>query len=229
MKMGVMTIGAVVLAATSVGWAQTAPKLPSDYDVLTRKSIFSRDRVVRPQDGSGNWKKNRPRYTQPVRNYTPILIGAMVEDDGYFVAFIADPATGLLTSFRTGDTLPMNAGTIKEITLDNITTVGADHGTHKIDIGENILGGAAEYPSAEASAAPSAETATTGPAGDGNGDENAGPGGEDNGPPAPSADSSTSSTVTPPSIGAGGGGNARLPGESLLDYLRRRRAEQLKK
>jgi hypothetical protein len=225
------TFGFLMVALATAGWAQTAPKLPPDYEVLTRKSIFSRDRVTRPpnEGGHSSWNTSHRRPTAP-RIYTPILVGAMVEDDGYFVAFIADPASGLLTGYRVGDTLPMNAGTIKEISLDDLTTtVGTT--THKIAIGDNILGGSAEYPSAEpAPAATPAETPTTTPAAAA-GDDN---GGDGNGAtPLPTANSepgpSPSSTAAPNGGNAktNGGGTARLPGETMLDYLRRRRAQQL--
>jgi hypothetical protein len=225
MKIHMMTVGAVLLAA-SVSWAQTAPRLPADYDILMRTSIFSRDRQVQNRFGDNTGRLRQPR-TQRVRVYTPILAGAMVEDDGYFVAFIADPGTGLMTGYRIGDVLPSNAGTIKDITLDDITTIAADHTTKKIDIGETITGGAAEYPSDSSPA--TTEAAAPGPDGGGDNGGGAPPGdnngpSRDNGPPAAVSSAPGASTG-----GAASGGVDRLPGETTLDYMRRRRAQQLKK
>ena len=89
-----------------------AANLGKDFDILNTKNIFSKHRITPRRD---------PNHTQPVgpvrppRVYTPVLIGAMLEDDGY-VAFIVDPRTREIVSVRTGDVLPNGAGTVKEIT-----------------------------------------------------------------------------------------------------------------
>jgi hypothetical protein len=233
MKMRVMIMGAVLLATAGAATAQMAPRMPADYDILNRVSIFSRDRQAAQSPFGRSGRGNRGNFTPRVRvqrNYTPVLVGTMVEDDGYIVGFIADPATGLMTSVRIGDVLPNSAGTVTEITLDDMTTTGLDHATHKIDIGETILGGSAEFPSADAPA--TTETASTGPAGDGSGDDNGAPppSGDDNGGTGSSASGPPAAASAGPAVGGGdSSGTARLPGESILDYLKRRRALQLKK
>ncbi len=95
-----------------------AVNLGKDYDVLNNKNIFSKNRTVYHRDPNRPVRDVRVR-TQ--RTYTPILIGAMLEDDGY-VAFIVDPKSRDITSVRPGDVLPMSAGTLKEATLDYIIT-----------------------------------------------------------------------------------------------------------
>ena len=222
MKMRLMIMSAVLLATAGGASAQMAPRMPTDYDILNRVSIFSRDRQA-AQNPFNRTGRNRNTFTRPVRpqrNYIPVLVGTMVEDDGYIVGFMADPTTGFMTSVRIGDVLPNSAGTVTEITLDDMTTMGLDHAAHKIDIGETILGGSAEFPSAEAPAA--TDVATTGPA-----DDNGGPPADDNGG---SASGPPAAVSAGPAVGGGdSGGTARLPGESTLDYMKRRRAIQLMK
>ena len=120
-----------------------AVNLGKDYDVLNNKNNFSKNRTVYHRDPNRPVRDVRVR-TQ--RTYTPIIIGAMLEDDGY-VAFIVDPRSRDITSVRPGDVLPMSAGTLKEATLDYIITdPGNGKPPTRVIMGQNILGGAPEYP-----------------------------------------------------------------------------------
>jgi hypothetical protein len=137
-----------------VGLQIHAAGLGSDYEVLSRKNIFSKNRItVRPDNGG-------PRIRTSGRNkvYTPVLIGSMLEDDGY-VAFIVDPATRDITTVRAGEVLPSNAGTLKEATLDYIITdPGNGKPQTRVLMGQNILGGVAEYPDPNADASADSDT-----------------------------------------------------------------------
>ncbi len=128
--------------------AKRTEAVPSGFRYSDEKEHF----LARTNDAKAQQRRaKRPNSPGAVpRVYTPIFIGALLQDDGSFVAFIADPATGQLATFRAGDALPMSAGSIKEISLDDLTVTAADHSTKKIAMGQNILGGSAEYPAAPA-------------------------------------------------------------------------------
>jgi hypothetical protein len=65
------------------------------------------------------------------------------------VAFIVDPRSHDITSVRAGDVLPSSAGVLKDVTLDYvITDPGNGKPPTRVNIGQNILGGLPEYPSA---------------------------------------------------------------------------------
>ncbi|HUO07386.1 MAG TPA: hypothetical protein VM008_03730 [Phycisphaerae bacterium] len=134
---------------------RAASTLPSDYyDILNRKNIFSKNRII-PRRDEG---PTRPRGPQVHKVYTPVLIGAMLEDDGY-VAFIVDPESHNIVTARSGDVLPSNAGTLKEVTLDYIVTdPGKGKPANKVLLGQNILGGAAEYPDSDNASASSGDS-----------------------------------------------------------------------
>ncbi len=105
-------ITALLLAFAGAAFAQTSPKpLANDFDVLNRKSIFSRDRNTRNNNNTGGGR-NSGRFKPPAvqKNYTPIFIGVLLQDDGSFVAFIADPESGQLSTYHISDVLPYSAG-----------------------------------------------------------------------------------------------------------------------
>jgi hypothetical protein len=120
-----------------------AAELGKDFNVLNDKNIFSKNRVV----FHANTQPRDPRAARTrTRTYTPVLMGAMLEDDGY-VAFIVDPQSKAITTVRPGDALPSNAGTLKEVTLDYIITdPGNGKPLTRVNMGQNILGGTAEFP-----------------------------------------------------------------------------------
>ncbi len=130
----------------------------------------------------------------------------MLEDDGY-VAFIVDPRSHDITSVRAGDLLPSNAGTLKDVTLDYIITEpGSGKPTTRVMIGQNILGGAPEYPDASDDASADNPDA-------------AGPSTQ----PANAAASGSSGCTSPPTNSSGGGV------DSIAERLRKRRQQQLGK
>jgi hypothetical protein len=153
--MRALTITALLASLALSLPLRAASTLPADYyDILNRKNIFSRNRIIpRRDDPTG-----RPPPRGSRRVYTPVLIGAMAEDDG-FVAFIVDPESHNIVSVRPGDILPSNAGTLKEVTLDYIITdPGSGKPQTRVVIGQNILGGAAEYPDSEDTSASSGDS-----------------------------------------------------------------------
>lgn len=189
----------VALLAFTPAQALRASNLGSEYDILNRKNIFSKNRLAPQREGRpDNGRRSR-------RTYTPVLIGVMREDDG-FIAFIVDPESRDISGVRQGDVLPSNAGTLKEVTLDYIITdPGNGKPPTRVLIGQNILGGAPEYPDASADSSdndgPTASTPA--PAGPGRpGPQTAGPAG-----PAPSGAST----------------------DDIVERLRKRRQQQLGK
>jgi hypothetical protein len=205
-----------------------APMLPNDYDQLNRKSIFSKNRQTSNPYNQGNI---RVRTTRVPRNYTPVFIGALAEDAGYFVAFIEDPASGKMMTLIEGDPLPNNAGTIKNIALDYIETSSVTPGgpDKKIMIGQTILGGVAEYPTGDdQSSGPG--PMQNGPGGGGPRFGNNGPGGppddngagpDDNGDGGPGGPPNVSSSPAAPAPPSDGGS------DDLITRLRKRRQAQL--
>ena len=163
----------IALIAASASVALGTAGLGPDYDVLSRKDIFSKNRISNNRDSNSQRNNNKQGRTQR-RSYTPILIGSMLEDDGY-VAFIVDPESRNITTVRAGDVLPGTAGTLKEATLDYIVTdPGNGKPPTRVLMGQNILGGVAEYPdpnaeaSADTSSGPSTQPSAGGPPGGGN-------------------------------------------------------------
>ncbi len=197
-----VALAIVALAPLSAG----AATLGNDFNILNNKNIFSKNRGISHPIGPGIGVGNPRNHTQRV--YTPILIGAMLEDDGY-VAFIVDPRSRDITSVRPGDELPMNAGTLKVVTLDYvITDPGGGKPPTRVTIGQNILGGLPEYPDAsddDSADNPDAAGPSTQPGGAATGTAGVKP-----------ADSSTAA----PSDGSV---------DSIAERLRKRRLQQLGK
>ncbi|MGN6368723.1 MAG: hypothetical protein ACTHN5_10710 [Phycisphaerae bacterium] len=195
-----LVAAAILAAPLSAG----AADLSKDFDVLNNKNIFSKHRIIPHRDANHTQPVRPPR---PPKVYTPVLIGAMLEDDGY-VAFIVDPKSREIVSVRAGDVLPNGAGTVKDITLDYITTEhGSGKPVTKVAIGQNILGGTAEFPNGNDASAENAEAA--GPSTQGGAASSAGSGaqsGQPSGPPS-------------------SGGNV----EDIAERLRKRRMQQLGK
>lgn len=134
--------------------------LPGDFDVLNRKSIFSKDRTRRP-DG---YERRGSSGVAVVRAaQAPVFKGAVLEDAGY-VGFIENVDTGEVMVVRRGDKLPNGGGRVADLTLDYMD-IGAEGGsagaTKRIAVGEDLLGVAA------VAAAPRVAATTEASGGDG--------------------------------------------------------------
>lgn len=135
--------------------------LPVEYDILNKKSIFSKDRSRR-----SDYADRRPRMDVPVRVvHAPVFKGAVLEDAG-FAGFVENLDTGEMLVVRVGDALPNGAGTVADLTLDymDISGNGAAAGTvtKRINVGEDFSGAA---PTAVTTVAPVATTEGSGGSG----------------------------------------------------------------
>jgi hypothetical protein len=150
------------------GGSYATRSLPPDYEVLNRKSIFSKDRTRASDRGGRGFDRgvSFPRAAQP-----PVFIGTVLEDDG-FVGFIESPDSGQLLQIHRGDKLPNGAGSVAELTLDYLE-IAPDPASpqlppKRIVVGQTLLGAAPVLPAAstEPSGAEGAAT-TTAPASSG--------------------------------------------------------------
>jgi hypothetical protein len=124
--------------------------LPKEYEVLSRKSVFARDRVSRLPTTSF---ARRDETTAPSK---PVLIGIVLQQDGC-VAVMEAAGAGRFTELHPGDKIPDSQATVLAINLDYMELAApGDAAPKRVYIGHDIEG--AEAPVA-------ATMATTAPAG----------------------------------------------------------------
>jgi hypothetical protein len=130
----------VVLGVAAVVPAQTAPRkpMPADFDVLNRKSIFSRDRSRRT--ARVTVERTLPT-TAPLRERAlPVFVG-VVQDDAGCMAFVEDPETGLLMELRPGESIPGQRVTVRAVTLDTLTIeYSPSRPPRVLNLGEDLRG-----------------------------------------------------------------------------------------
>lgn len=149
MKRTVIMILAGVIGICGIAAAATpSSRMPSDFDVLTRKSIFS-NQPGRPT-AERSWSR---RQQEPAG--LPVLVG-IIREDAKFIAVVEDPASGKSYRLVPGDKLPQNGGTVEELTLDSMSIKSGESLQKKIFVGQNITGGVATF-AAPADSAPAAE------------------------------------------------------------------------
>ena len=107
-------------ATASIAAADTArTNMPSDYDVLNSKSIFNKDR--RGWQGRQRDSFNNNNDT-PRRLSSPAAIAPPSSAPSWSVTTVISPSeqpgNGSFQNLRKGDSLPNDAGTIEEVTLD---------------------------------------------------------------------------------------------------------------
>lgn len=225
-----------VLAVADTARADRPSKpLPPEYNVLTFKSIFARDRRTAIRSTTAPAPTTAPAATQTFTG-VPIFVGVVLEDDGC-VAFLEDPTTGTITQARVGDVLPGQTGVVHDITLDYLE-ISVPAGV-PVTSAPSATESAATAPAATAPAA----TASTAPAAnaskriwigqDLNGvdaarlTESAAPAAAPL-PAAPSGDGTSHSTTAPsaalPPRPPGGG-----PVDDITERLRRRRQQELRR
>ncbi|MEI7766428.1 MAG: hypothetical protein WCJ97_03210 [Phycisphaerae bacterium] len=182
------------LALTLPLSAQNARGLPAEFETLASKSIFAKDRSSRR---SG--RNNNENTTIPVRTRAqPILIGVLHDDQGY-VAYIEDPELGKTSSVRLGEALPLDAGTVYDLTLDALIIKGGTETApvlRRIAVGQTLAGTAPPIVAAAPAVATSDTTTTTQPG-------------------------TTSATPSTPPVTSGGG--------DIIEQMRRRRLKELGK
>jgi hypothetical protein len=155
---GLSRTAVVAAALLAAAWAapaalaqdRAAPMDPS-FEVVFRKSIFSRDRS-RP-DRTASTNQTRPAPTPLTPEQSVAFRGVLCPDEEY-VAFIENVVTGQISILKVGDEIAR--GRVAGITLD---TLAYDAGgtVHKIQLGQNLAG--------EIAASTSGGTSTTSPAG----------------------------------------------------------------
>lgn len=151
----------LALAVTVPVSAQNTRGLPAEYETLATKSIFAKDRSSRR---SGH--NNNENTTIPVRTRAqPILIGVLHDDQGY-VAYIEDPELGKTSSVRLGETLPLDAGTVYDLTLDALIIKGGTETApvlRRIAVGQTLAGTAPPIVAAAPTVATNDNATTTQP------------------------------------------------------------------
>lgn len=119
--------------------ATPSSRMPAEFDILTRKSIFSN------QPGRITSDRNRGSSRPNPPAGLPVLVG-IAREEGKILAIVEDPATGKTHRLLPGDTLPQNGGTIANITLDAISIKSSgDMAQKQIQVGQNISGSAPTF------------------------------------------------------------------------------------
>jgi hypothetical protein len=136
-----------------LGSVALGASLPRDYEILSRKSIFARDRVARVAGSERVSYQRAPRGSAQ-----PVLVGILREDAG-FAASLEFPGTGKQMLVHVGEALPDNMGTITNITLDYMEYVAAaGQAPTRIPVGRNLEG--AEAPIAAGTVQPATQPST---------------------------------------------------------------------
>jgi hypothetical protein len=191
--LGVWTVLGLALALTVPVSAQSSRGLPAEYETLATKSIFAKDR-----SSQRVWRNTTENATLPARTRAqPILIGVLHDDQGY-VAYIEDPELGKTIAARLGETLPLNAGTVYDLTLDALiiqSGTEAEPVLRRIAVGQTLAG-----------MAPPIVAPTSTPVATNNSATTTQPG-------------TTSATPSTPPVTSGGG--------DVIEQMRRRRLKEL--
>jgi uncharacterized membrane protein YgcG len=179
--------------------SSAAAVLPPDFSVLSSRSIFVKGGRL-PEPG-GNRVFVDPRPTPPAPSAPPLVFDGVLKDessDNRVMAVLEDAsiAPSKITIAKVGDTVP-GGGKVTKIALDKMEITQADGRVVTILIGQNLQGA-----SASVGYASGATTSSSGGTG-----------------------SSADSGATSKPAFAAPAGSPRQPGESIADYLKRKRAE----
>jgi len=178
-------------------------EMPVGFDrfkVLVQRNMFSKERG-RPREES---KRERKREAPPVpRIEADLVLIGVVQKDGLPAAIVENRVSGKIVTLKPGDSI--GAGVAKVISLDSID-FEADGILHVIRIGSTLAGTA---PKTITTVSETPAAATPAP----------------NGTALPSPLTSTT-TSTGPAAPASPAGSA---GESVLERMRRKRQEELRK
>lgn len=170
------------------------------YKVLVQRNMFSKERGRPREEVRTERKRDVP---PPPRIESDLVLIGVVQKDGAPAAIIENRVSGKIVTVKPGDSI--GAGAIKVISLDSID-FESDGILNVIKIGSTLAG-----------TAPKTITTTTeAPASSGTGETTV--------PPTTTTSTTPAATGTPPSTGAGPSG-----GESVLERMRRKRQEELRK
>lgn len=176
------------------------------YKVLAQRNMFSKNRGRSQEESRRERDRERERTREtpaaPREEASIVLIG-VVQKDGVPAAILENRSSGKIQTLAKGAAI--GAGTIKTISLDSLD-FESDGILHVIKVGQTLAGTAP-------SSAPAASTITTTTA------------------PAGTAPATTGTTATAPS-GSPASGPAAAPsggGDSVLERMRRRRQEEMRK
>jgi hypothetical protein len=178
------------------------------YKVLSQRNMFSKNRGRSQEESRRERERERERTREtpaaPREESSIVLIG-VVQKDGVPAAILENRSSGKIQTLAKGAMI--GAGTIKTISLDSLD-FDCDGILHVIKVGQTLAGTAP-------SSAPAASTVTTTA-------------------PAGTASTTTGPTATAPTTSAGSpaSGPAAAPsggGDSVLEQMRRRRQEEMRK
>lgn len=119
----------------------TPPPLPSDFYVMTERSIFSRTRPVR-----------RGEETQAPRTQASMVFNGVVDVDGVPVAFVEDTTQGRVVRVKEGEAV--FKGKVTRISLDSLD-YEVDGKKVTVAVGQSLEGGDAPPVGERAIAPPS--------------------------------------------------------------------------
>lgn len=137
-RLTVLFIASLMGTGSSAFAATPSSRMPAEFDVLTRKSIFS-NLPGRLANDRGSHHVSTPPPGLPV------LVG-IIREENKVVAIVEDPATGKVHRLLPGDSLPQNGGIVGDLTLDAMTIKGAtEAAAKKIAVGQTITGTAPTF------------------------------------------------------------------------------------
>jgi len=171
------------------------------YKVLVQRNMFSKERGRPREEVRTERKRDVP---PPPRIESDLVLIGVVQKDGAPAAIIENRVSGKIVAVKPGDSI--GAGAIKVISLDSID-FECDGILNVIKIGSTLAGTA---PKTFTVTTPETSASTTTPGGTST-------------PPATTTSTTPAATGTPPT-GTGAGG-----GESVLERMRRKRQEELRK
>lgn len=177
------------------------------YKVLSQRNMFSKNRGRSQEESRRERERERPRDVPAApREESSIVLIGVVQKDGVPAAILENRSSGKIQTVLKGAAI--GAGTIKTISLDSLD-FDCDGILHVIKVGQTLAGTA---PSSITVTAPTTTTASG------------------------SASGGTISTTTAPATTAPAGSPASGPaaapsggGDSVLERMRRRRQEEMRK
>ena len=139
-------MGAAPTTAPAVSFA--SPAYPHPYDVLLTRSIFARGGNATPlparlrPGGGGAAEARTPEHSGPKQEpESPFVFRGAMRQDGQFIAFIEDTATGKTQRVSADERI--GGGTVRQITLDRLT-YESHNKTRDVPVGSTLDGSSAQ-------------------------------------------------------------------------------------
>jgi hypothetical protein len=118
--------------------AQSAPRMPANFQILLTRSIFSRE-ALRADD-----RGRAPKVGFHGSGGPPVYIGAVEDDQGQRLAFLEDPQTGETAAVAIGQRIEQGTarlGSVEQITLDYMILRPDGGGpSRRIETGQTLTG-----------------------------------------------------------------------------------------